>query len=145
MTFWKLLMTTSLLFYFCLIFRLNLTINCRDNFHTIIIVLTRGTLPRLKSLLACTVSVNGIQWPMKCVQYGVPKGSMLGPLLHSLNISPLGDVARKHCIPFHLYADDTQLYLSSKTKVELCVEFIGEWMVCNKLKLNKDIEIGLNF
>ena len=50
-----------------------------------------------------------------------------------------------HQVKFHLYADDTQLYLTfksspemAKAAMEACVRDIDTWMTANMLKMNRD-------
>ena len=81
------------------------------------------------------------------MQCGVPQGSVLGPVLFSLYVSPLFDIAQQCGVETHQYADDCQLYISmnaqdpdavdaAKEKLEACVKDIANWMGANKLQLN---------
>ena len=74
---------------------------------------------------------------------------MLGPILYLVYTSPLGVILRRHGVRFHMYADDTQLYLSmkttsvedvvsSRTRVEVCLRELNKWMLLNNLRLNND-------
>ena len=95
------------------------------------------------------VKVDDASSTVRPLHWGVPQGSVLGPMLYLLYTSPLGDIVREHGLSFHFYADDSQLYTSfacndtsdlvaAKQRLENCVADINLWMTANKLKLNND-------
>ena len=77
--------------------------------------------------------------------YGVPQGSVLGPILFSLYMSPLEDIITAHGLDCVIFADDTQLYVTCRSRtdysciasIEACVDQIRLWMRSNMLALNE--------
>ena len=97
-----------------------------------------------------SVSVKGKSSRSVFLPFGVPQGSVLGPILYTLYNSPLHDIASAHVISDNYYADDKQLYCSFRPTTEGgeqrlafsaladCVRDTKNWASVNRLKFNDD-------
>ena len=94
------------------------------------------------------VTINGARSEKTKLRWGVPQGSVLGPILFIMYTTPLGQIARKHGLEISLYADDSGLYIKFKAgshaseastllKVIKCIAEIKAWMNANKLSFNE--------
>ncbi len=95
------------------------------------------------------VCINGKSSGSVTLTHGVPQGSVLGPVLFTMYITPLGDLVREHRIKFHAYADDSQDYISfsaddkvemgdSVSRIKNLLRDTRFWMILNMLGLNGD-------
>jgi hypothetical protein len=111
--------------------------------------ITKGALTWMQSYLAdrsFVVNINGTTSAPHALTTGLPQGSLIGPAEFPDYSSPLFTIARKYSIEIHMYADDTQLYLSfnvddyeeAKARMEKCVSEMRSWLAENHLKLNEE-------
>ena len=80
------------------------------------------------------------------LRYGVHQGSVLGLVLLTMYTRPLSDGIRDYDTLYHMFADDMQLHRSADPDhfdsllrdIQSCAESVGDWMACNRLKMNDD-------
>ena len=76
------------------------------------------------------------------LQYGVPQGSVLDPVLFTVYTGTLAFLLEAHGASYHFFADDTQLYIrvedidEAKPRLSSLMSYLTIWMARRKLKLN---------
>ena len=91
-----------------------------------------------------SVSIQSHSTPPSSIFTGIPQGSVLGPLLFSLYTRPVSQIFTKAMISYHLYADDTQIYISfsphqshdSLSLLSSTLDEVYAWLTSNRLSVN---------
>ena len=94
------------------------------------------------------VGIDGVFSDVKPLKYGVPQGSMVGPVCFNIYTSQIGSIIKKYPqLLYHIYADDIQLYThfnpadpvsinTALSQLSSCIFDIKTWMTRNMLQLN---------
>jgi len=89
------------------------------------------------------VSINSISSAHSPLSQGVPQGSVLSPLLFILYSTPLSSLISGSSVGHHLFADDTQLFISCHAPefsanilhLQNTIDLVSQWI--NLLSLNQ--------
>ena len=79
------------------------------------------------------VKVNNNMSGLLPITYGVPQGSILGPILFSIYINEIVDIVNCGIV---LYADDTVIYHHDKNVLQDNLDTISRWCNANLLTIN---------
>jgi hypothetical protein len=90
------------------------------------------------------VSLSDVSSPVTDVQFGVPQGSVLGPLLFIVYLTGLRDVIAPFSVEYVLYADDLQLMVTTSAaqfpntvlRLQECICAVKAWLATSLLSLN---------
>ena len=96
------------------------------------------------------ISINSYRSTNRPLTCGVPQGSVLGPILYLMYVSRVECIMHRHGVSYHMYADDSQVYITFKSDdledleiargtLEQCIVDVNNWMLQKNLKLNQDI------
>ena len=86
------------------------------------------------------VSINGFNSKEQSMKYGVPQGSVLGPLLFLIYINDLNKAIKYSTV--HHFSDDTNLLVVGKNlqdiqkQINLDLKSLCKWLRANKISLN---------
>ena len=111
------------------LFDLSAAFDCVD--HDILFSrLTSHMASKIRSTARChrtfqavrvqSVRVDGASSRAETMQYGVPQGSLLGPLLFLLHNADLDAIVTKHGLMSHFYADDSLLFTVVRIRSNSC-------------------------